>query len=1100
MEQRIPLSQGETVKQFVIDRVIGFGASCLVYEAHYLDSSNHRKEVILKECYPCNAGASRIGNKIIWSNAEELEKAFLRFDNAYEIAAKIQNVAGTKSVSAYSLDKLTENGTQYVATIPNGTSYDRNGSTDIADIIRTALALTNAVGLYHKAGYLHLDIKPSNFIATEDQTGKGKNIVLFDVDTVVSQDDIQGGNLRSVSYSKECAAPEQKMQQIKKLCPATDLFAVGAVLFERIMNRPVDSSDSTLFATWDYDSRFDAKKVNPKAKRLLTEIFHKTLAANVKRRYQSADELAEALGELRDVIDSPSPYIYSYPVETNCTFVGRNSELSEIHKGLTINNRVFVKGAGGIGKTELVRKYVSIYQDKYDAVVFMMYNGSVSECLNDIKPIGVDSKDRDNKALLKEICDNDKILLILDNYDVAPNESADLNELFELNCKVIVTTRTDFSERNPNSYFVEVSGLSAEVLKRIFENGISRELSDSEFDALKPILHIGQECTYFWSMAARLANEGAYTISEIVEKVSLGLDDLDESEDIFDTKDGKNINTTVAKAMLVLFKLDELTDKEFDVLKAMYFLDCLNLDKRQVKEILSFSEKKLMNAFNALVKKGYIEKINVASREVYRISDVLRNVLEYKVEPDISNTKIVTLFIEEKLFVNKEMLTGLNKCTRPFKDRVNYILICMFKVFSVMNWNIIGNALYCVEKMYSLFAGESHLFYYTYRSSVIKVLNNVVDCIERVDIFPISRIKCCTLLIAWSCFLFDTDSAEKLFWLVISEIENNNIEDTEVLDYICKPIVCVCDGDFQNNTLFSSNLINKIRAINPPCFHFENNLNIALSENSTITYDEEMDINFDKSMVINYPSLITENGDYSIDLFLSSLDTFYSQDYVYYYISEFSDMLSYHFDFKKADKNKYIAVATRLEKMLNEFGVGGKQTIIHGSYYASVDNNEADAKLYLSLAIMYKAFFNYDTAYNYLNLLFECLKRYLNKLSMDDLIAAKDIRIRDYLFCVNRNLNGQLVVPLMFDFIKAIRECFSITNESDETMYSYYKALVKAAERAHKECEADGFIRFSVPVSESDPRSMLTTKEDYEALIEKYTDLIRKISGQEYHP
>ena len=51
MEQRNPLSQGTQVNRFVIDRVIGYGASCLVYEAHYLDSGNHRKEIILKECY-----------------------------------------------------------------------------------------------------------------------------------------------------------------------------------------------------------------------------------------------------------------------------------------------------------------------------------------------------------------------------------------------------------------------------------------------------------------------------------------------------------------------------------------------------------------------------------------------------------------------------------------------------------------------------------------------------------------------------------------------------------------------------------------------------------------------------------------------------------------------------------------------------------------------------------------------------------------------------------------------------------------------------------------------------------------------------------------
>lgn len=659
MDQRTPLSQGASVRQFVVDKIIGGGASCLVYEAHFLDSCNNRKEIILKECYPYNAGTARVGNKIIWSNPAEQEKAFLRFNDSYEAAAKIQNMAGAQSVSVYSLDKFEENGTQYVATIPNGNSYDKTKTNDLADIIRTALALTNAVGRYHKAGYLHLDIKPSNFIATEDQTGRGKNIVLFDVDTVVARDGIQSGNLRSVSYSKEFAAPEQKMQQIKKLCPATDLFAVGAVLFERVMNRPVDSSDSSMFATWEYDERFDAKKVNPKVKRLLTEIFHKTLAANVKRRYQSADELAGALDELVKIVDGDRPYIYSPNYVCTCNFVGRSEELAQLHRALSDNSLVFVHGAGGIGKTELVRKYIAVHQDEYDAVVFMLYNGSVSECLNEIEIIGIDSEDKGNKSLLKEICD-ENVLLILDNFDIATDEDNGLEDLLALNSRVIVTTRTDFSEIYNDAHFISISGLATEDLRIVFENGIGRELSDFEFDELQPILKLGNECTYFWSLVARLAKAGAYSISEIVKKVTSGLDDLEKSEKVLDTKDGVRIKRTIAKAMSNLFVLDKLGDKEFEVLMSLSALDFCNLDITQIRKMLSYSSSfslsELMNAFNDLTEKGYIQKLMVVSREVHRVSDVLKGVLEHEIEPDVSRFEPALSFIDEKMIYNKGVL------------------------------------------------------------------------------------------------------------------------------------------------------------------------------------------------------------------------------------------------------------------------------------------------------------------------------------------------------------------------------------------------------------------------------------------------------------
>ena len=835
MEHRNPLSQGTQVNRFVIDRVIGYGASCLVYEAHYLDSGNHRKEIILKECYPYNSGATRIGSKIVWSSSEGRDKAFQRFNNAYEIAAKIQNEAGAHSVSVYSLDKFEENGTQYVATIPNGNSYDKTKTDDIADIIRTALALTNAVGLYHKAGYLHLDIKPSNFIAAEDQTGKGKNIVLFDVDTVVARDNIQSGNLRSVSYSKEFAAPEQKMQQIKKLCPATDLYAVGTVLFERVMNRSADSSDSTLFATWKYDERFDAKKVNPKVKRLLTEIFHKTLAANVKRRYQSAEELATALTEVLDVVCSRSPYIISSVPSTTCKFVGRNEELAELFVGLEENDLVFVRGAGGIGKTELVKRYITIHQDEYDAVVFMLYNGSVIDCLNEvvISNGGDDSK----YSLLKQLC-NDRVLFVLDNFDVALDEDNGLEKLLQLNSKVIVTTRTDFSSIYDNAHFISISGLPLAYLRKLFENELDRPLSDIEFSSLKSILYIGEDCTYFWSMLARLAKSGEYSIREIIKKVCFGLDELDESERIADAKDNFRLKTTVAKAMSNLFKLDKLSDRDFKVLTVLYFLDCLNLGKKQIKEILSYSNNsvhKLMNSFNDLLEKGYIQIAQNASFEIYKISDVLKDVLDYKIRPCISKTDIVTGFIDEKLFISKEVLVAIDYDMEAWQDHASYVFKCLYKVFSNLNWKTLDNALYCINRLYEMLAGEESVVGFTNNDYDTIVINRIKDILRTGKVSSLIRLKIYIILITWSCYwtripLFtevepyqqkNAENSERILDWAIAEMENNNIKDDELLNNLCKPIVQAITHGSRRCNLFSGNTIKRILELSPLCLQNE---------------------------------------------------------------------------------------------------------------------------------------------------------------------------------------------------------------------------------------------------------------------------------------
>ena len=602
MEQRIPLSQGETVQQFVIDRVIGFGASCLVYEAHYLDSSKHRKEVILKECYPCNVGASRIGKEIIWSDAEEQEKAFLRFDNAYEIAAKIQNVAGAKSVSAYSLDKLTENSTQYVATIPNGTSYDKSESTDIADIIRTALALTNAVGIYHKAGYLHLDIKPSNFIATEDQTGKGKNIVLFDVDTVISQDDIQGGNLRSVSYSKECAAPEQKMQQIKKLCPATDLFAVGAVLFERIMNRPVDSSDSSIFSDWKYDERFDS--VSPKAKRILTEIFHKTLAANVKRRYQSAEELAKALDELLMVVDQKL-FLRSNVPDIFCDVVGREQELNEIHNAFKSGKKkVFLHGFGGIGKSTVALEYAKRFKSEYDFVLFWRYKGSLESFVNDIDIVNYDSISFSEKENQLNNLIDENVLIIIDNLDVTINQYNVLKESlpFKSHACLLITSRTDFSSLQGEYGHVEIEILEKHDLHKLFCTACGKSLDFS--DTLKNLFLAVRDNTYAVYLLGLQLVASHITVDELADTIVSGIYGLSNSEWVDSNKDGELIDDkTIPEIISALFNIAILSEAQKLTLRNLCALRFLNLDRKTYKQ---FSGEGNLNMVNSLVKLGWV--------------------------------------------------------------------------------------------------------------------------------------------------------------------------------------------------------------------------------------------------------------------------------------------------------------------------------------------------------------------------------------------------------------------------------------------------------------------------------------------------------------
>ena len=80
--KRIPLKKGEKVTSnynYIIDGVLGSGATCIVYDAHFVDSQGNKKAVKLKECYPYDLSVKRADNTLVWPKEEEKDTATAKF-------------------------------------------------------------------------------------------------------------------------------------------------------------------------------------------------------------------------------------------------------------------------------------------------------------------------------------------------------------------------------------------------------------------------------------------------------------------------------------------------------------------------------------------------------------------------------------------------------------------------------------------------------------------------------------------------------------------------------------------------------------------------------------------------------------------------------------------------------------------------------------------------------------------------------------------------------------------------------------------------------------------------------------------------------------
>ncbi|MBN2310098.1 MAG: serine/threonine protein kinase [Candidatus Hydrogenedentes bacterium] len=186
----------------------------------------------------------------------------------------------------FALEHVGSNALKLLEEQPNGLPVN--------DALRIAAECAEALAYAHREGILHRDVKPAN-ILIEPEDGRAK-LADFGLARFYESGDSSMSGL--LSGSPSYMSPEQA--QSERVDKRTDVFSLGVTLYQLLCGRkpfegrsPMDVLDKIRA-----DKRIPLRSRRPDLPEAVLALVEKATAHDLARRFQSADELAQALRAL----------------------------------------------------------------------------------------------------------------------------------------------------------------------------------------------------------------------------------------------------------------------------------------------------------------------------------------------------------------------------------------------------------------------------------------------------------------------------------------------------------------------------------------------------------------------------------------------------------------------------------------------------------------------------------------------------------------------------------------------------------------------------------------------------------------------------------
>jgi eukaryotic-like serine/threonine-protein kinase len=275
---------GTTVAgKYRVDRLIGRGGMGAVFQATNL------------------AIGKRVALKFLDQEAAKDREACQRFQREAEAAGMAE--------SAHIVQIFDSGGTEaglpfLVMELLTGEDLRarlrREGRLSVAAALRITSQVLRALLRAHAAGIVHRDLKPDNvFLCARDDDPSFVKIVDFGISKVARVRMAETLTRRGTVLGTAFYMSPEQAQSFADIDGRTDLFSVGAILFEMLTGKPPHTAptyEAVLIAICTRDAP-DVRTLTPEVPESVAALLTRALARDRDLRFQSAAELLAAIGE-----------------------------------------------------------------------------------------------------------------------------------------------------------------------------------------------------------------------------------------------------------------------------------------------------------------------------------------------------------------------------------------------------------------------------------------------------------------------------------------------------------------------------------------------------------------------------------------------------------------------------------------------------------------------------------------------------------------------------------------------------------------------------------------------------------------------------------